>query len=121
MATGTESLADVEPAAIYTRMRDGILSLAPAEAGIVPSPQCPHVWGVLAELGFDDGCVTLVSLADGTTSLYFSGGGHLLEVLAWSAARPALWAALGLGAAGLVGLAAATLLRRRGSKSTAGD
>jgi hypothetical protein len=50
----------------------------PAEAGILPSAGLPHVWGVLAEMGFPNGSVTLVSLADGTTSLYFSGGGGII-------------------------------------------
>jgi len=67
-----------EPAPIYTAMREMVLALVPGEAGLAPSSQPPHVWGLLTEMGFPDGSVTLVSLADGTTSMYFSGGGGLI-------------------------------------------
>jgi len=67
-----------EPAPIYTSLRDQILSLVPAEAGIVPLPKAPHIWGVLTEMGFPNGSATLVALADGTTSMYFSGGGGII-------------------------------------------
>ena len=59
-------------------MRNQVLTLVPAEAGLVPSSAAPHVWGVLTEIGLENGSVTLVSLADGTTSLYFSSGGGII-------------------------------------------
>ncbi len=67
-----------EPAAIYTTMRNLILGLQPHEAGIFPTPTAPMVWGVLMETGYDQGIITLVCLADGTTSLYFSSGGGII-------------------------------------------
>lgn len=67
-----------EPAPIYTELRNRILTLKPAEIGISPSPAVPHVWGVLMEMGHPQAVITLVSLADGTTSLYFSNGGGIL-------------------------------------------
>lgn len=38
----------------------------------------PNVWGILMETGYPQAVVTLVSLADGTTSLYFSHGGGVI-------------------------------------------
>jgi hypothetical protein len=67
-----------EPAPIYLSMRDHILSLVPTEAGITPSARPPYLWGVLTEMGLPNGWATLVALADGTTSLYLSGGGGFI-------------------------------------------
>lgn len=70
--------ADLAPAPIYLTMRDGILALAPGKVGLAPSSQTPRAWGVLLEMGFAEAVVTLVALADGTTSLYFSTGGGII-------------------------------------------
>ena len=67
-----------ETATIYTTLRNAILTLVPQEAGIFPTPTAPQVWGVLMETGYNEGIITLVCLADGTTSLYFSHGGGIL-------------------------------------------
>jgi hypothetical protein len=67
-----------EPAQTYLQLRSRILSLDPAEVGLTPSTSAPHVWGVLMETGYTVGNATLVSLADGTTSLYYSTGGGML-------------------------------------------
>lgn len=63
---------------VYTQLRNQILTLNPQKAGLVPSPETPNVWGVLMETGYSKAVVTLVSLADGTTSLYFSNGGGMI-------------------------------------------
>ena len=55
-----------------------MLSLDPATVGLHPSAELPRVWGVLMEMGFPDGAATIVSLADGTTSLYTSEGGGVI-------------------------------------------
>lgn len=67
-----------QPAQTYFQLRDRILSLNPSEMGLVPSRLVPHVWGVVMETGYPVGSATLVCLADGTTSLYFSTGGGIL-------------------------------------------
>lgn len=67
-----------EPAQTYLQLRKRIISLDPAEVGLVPSSTVQHVWGVLMDTGYEVGIATLVSLADGTTSLYFSTGGGML-------------------------------------------
>lgn len=67
-----------EPAPTYLQLRSRILSLDPSEVGLAPSPTAPHVWGVLMETRYTVGTATLVALADGTTSLYYSTGGGML-------------------------------------------
>jgi hypothetical protein len=66
------------PAQDYLLLRSRILSLNPGELGLMPTSETPHVWGVVMETGYEVGWATLISLADGTTSLYFSTGGGML-------------------------------------------
>jgi hypothetical protein len=55
-----------------------ILSLTPDVIGIRQSDANPNVWGVLMEFQIAGHVTTLVCLADGTTSLYFSSGGGVI-------------------------------------------
>ncbi len=59
-------------------LRDKIFRLSPGEINVSPSEDYPHVWGIVMETGFPEGVATLVSLIDGTVSLYFSGGGGVI-------------------------------------------
>lgn len=70
--------ASPEPAQVYLQLRNRILNLDPAEIGLAATAAAPHVWGVLMETGYEVGTATLVSFADGTTSLYYSTGGGML-------------------------------------------
>jgi hypothetical protein len=67
-----------EPVQVYTDMRNRVLKLVPQEVGIVQSRETPNVWGILMEMGRPKAVVTLASLADGTTSLYFGNGGGMI-------------------------------------------
>ena len=67
-----------EPAESYLLLRSRILRLNPGEMGLSPTNEAPHVWGVVMETGYEVGSATLVTLADGTTSLYISTGGGML-------------------------------------------
>lgn len=69
--------APPEPAPTYLQLRDRILKLEPDELGFTPSVG-GQVWGVVMEAGYEAGTATLVVLADGTTSLYYSTGGGML-------------------------------------------
>jgi hypothetical protein len=82
-----------EPAPIYLQLRQRILGFNPDELGLKPSLEAPHVWAVLVEMGYEVGTATLVSLVDGTTSLYYSTGGvvnlhRLLKLPRHSSPRP---------------------------------
>jgi hypothetical protein len=68
----------VQPVDIFHTLRDQILNLDPAEVGMAPSADLPNVWGILMETAYPEAFATLVSLADGTTSLYFSNGGGII-------------------------------------------
>ena len=67
-----------EPVTIFKNLRDTLLSMSPARLGVFPSEALPNVWGVLMETGYFPAVVTLVSLADGTTSLCFGSGGGVI-------------------------------------------
>jgi hypothetical protein len=66
------------PAEIFAKLRNKILKLDPIEVGVLQTRETPNVWGVLMETGYPEAVVTLVSLADGTASLYFSSGGGMI-------------------------------------------
>jgi hypothetical protein len=65
-----------DPAEIYIDLRSRALGITQAELGELP--ETPLVLGVLMETRYPEAAMTLVSLADGTTSLYFSNGGGMI-------------------------------------------
>jgi hypothetical protein len=60
----------------YSELRKMVLSTTPKDIGLKPKPN--EVWGVLMETGHPKAVATLVALADGTVSLYFSSGGGVV-------------------------------------------
>jgi hypothetical protein len=56
-------------------LRRLVLSTSPADLGLTVDADPERVYGVLMETGYDAAVVTIVSLIDGTTSMYFSTGG----------------------------------------------
>lgn len=66
------------PDPMYLALRERILTLNPADVGLLPQQDGPQPWAVLMELGWPEGAVTLVGVADGATSLYFSNGGGII-------------------------------------------
>ena len=63
---------------VSMELREIALNLDPNEIGITKENFKHPVWGLLMETGFSDGSFTLVALADGATSLYFSNGGGII-------------------------------------------
>jgi hypothetical protein len=63
---------------VYQGLRAQILALDPASAGLAQGPEHHVLWGALMETGYPRGTATLVTLADGTTSLYLSTGGGII-------------------------------------------
>jgi hypothetical protein len=59
---------------VYDGLRRQIFALDPAEVGLTGERQPGGVWGVVLELGLETATVTVIALADGTTSLYTTGG-----------------------------------------------
>ena len=72
----THASADYTPVEVYCGLRDMILRLPGerAEKGF------KGLVGALMESGYDKAVASLVVLADGTTSLYFSNGGGVIGV-----------------------------------------
>jgi hypothetical protein len=69
---------DYQLAEPYTGLRKTIFETNPRDIGINLPTNEIAVWGVLMETGYAKAIVTLVSLADGTVSLYFSNGGGII-------------------------------------------
>ena len=63
-----------DPAAMIRKLREQALHVTAEELDLFPTEQRPRVWGALMELGYPTGIATLMTLAEGTTSLYFSSG-----------------------------------------------
>lgn len=59
-------------------LRDRLLTSSPEELGLSGEVTKAKVWGVLMEVTLPNGTATLVSVRDGTASLYTSTGGGIL-------------------------------------------
>ena len=64
---------DYEQAEVYSDLRKQVLSLTSEQLG-TNSP----VLAVLMETGYPEAVATLVSVADGSSSLYYSNGGGII-------------------------------------------
>ena len=70
---GPDNISDV-----YIELRSMIINIDPQEIGIIQGQKFPNVWGVLMEFELSNSPVTLVALADRTTSLYTGHGGGII-------------------------------------------
>jgi hypothetical protein len=78
------------PFEIYQGLRYNILSIDPNKVGLAPKPGVNASWGVVTDLGVaPSGYMTLVSLVDGTTSMYTSSGGGMIGAGENKAGAPA--------------------------------
>ncbi len=73
-------------AMVYTGMRDMILKLDDEQIGELKDQP---VWAVLMETGYPEAAATLVAVADGAASLYFSNGGGMIGAGEHASVRPA--------------------------------
>ena len=66
------------PNVLYMEKRNQLFKLDPEKIGIKRSNEYPNVWGVMTEFRVDGSYVTIVSLANGKTDMYFSSGNGIL-------------------------------------------
>ncbi|HEX5030297.1 MAG TPA: hypothetical protein VFX78_02425 [Candidatus Eisenbacteria bacterium] len=71
-------LAMNNPVDVIRRLREHAFHVSAADLELSPTPDRPHVWCAIMELGYPTGIATLLSFAEGTTSLYFSNGGGVV-------------------------------------------
>jgi hypothetical protein len=64
--------------AVTHDLRNRLFASMPGELDIAPGPGHEHVWAVLMETGYPEAVASLITVADGTTSLYFSNGGGIV-------------------------------------------
>ncbi len=74
-----EQSKNYQMADVYRDLRKQVLTLDPAKIGITISGK-NQIYGVLMETGYPEAVATLVTIADGTVSLYFSNGGGIIGV-----------------------------------------
>jgi hypothetical protein len=84
------------PDGIYTRLREMVLHVAPGDIGLMTPIAGDEVWGMLMETGYEGVVATLVALADGTVSLYFSTGGGIIRLGEYEGPRRVAWELLGV-------------------------
>jgi hypothetical protein len=68
-------MAEREIADIYLRLREQALSFGSEEIKAPPAVPGGRALGVIMDMGFDAAVVSVMGLADGTTSMYVSNGG----------------------------------------------
>jgi hypothetical protein len=78
-------------------LRELALSLSASDIGAVEIPNGARVFGVLMESRIGETVVTLACFVDGTTSLYFSGGGGVIGAGQHETVRTAATALVTLG------------------------
>lgn len=79
-----------DPAEAVTALRRQALTMSADELGLTPTAAHPRVWGILMETGYPEAVATLVAIADGTASLYFSNGGGIIGAGAHAAVQATL-------------------------------
>jgi len=72
---------------MYSDLRNMVLTAKPPGLESVVQPGEPY--GILMEMGVQGGSATMLSMRDGSMSLYFSGGGGLLRAQAYPNIREA--------------------------------
>jgi hypothetical protein len=77
-ATPANTETPAPAAAAMKSLRDKLLTSSPEQMGLKGKDAEAKVWGVLMEMAFPSGVATLVSVDDGTASLYTSTGGGVL-------------------------------------------
>ncbi len=83
---GGDEKPPYELAEVYTGMREMVLKLDDKQIGDLNGKP---VWAVLMETGHEGAVVTLVAIAEGTASLYFSNGGGMIGLGEHANVRPA--------------------------------
>jgi hypothetical protein len=97
-------VAERQIAEIYSKLREQALGFGSVEIKAPPLVAGGRVLGVIMDLGYETAVVTIMGLADGTTSMYVSNGGGTLGIgdHAQAAAASRRWVELAESAAGLV-------------------
>jgi len=88
---GTAAQAqNATPPEVMAELRARALAVRPTDIGLAPDEFTERPWGLLMETGLQGGAVySLVVLADGSTSLYFSTGGGVIGAGGHEAVRAA--------------------------------
>lgn len=65
-------------AEVFAGLRENAFVISADQAGASKSAHSGSTWGLIMEMGYPNGAVSLVTFADGTTSIYFGNGGGVI-------------------------------------------
>lgn len=74
----TPAARDYKLAENYVLLREAVFAAKPDAMGIVEGVDALAVWGLVMEMGYPENVASLVVMANGTVSLYFSNGGGVI-------------------------------------------
>jgi hypothetical protein len=80
----------------YAHLRTMLIDTDPAALKLAPSAALPHVWAAVVEMRFGPDVASLVTVADGSVSLYTSRGGGVIGAGEHARVRAAAMRFLGL-------------------------
>ncbi len=90
LGMGTTSMAtSISPAGMSDVFRSRVLNVKPSDLGITQDNYPHHVFAIVMEAGLPEGSFTLSSIADGSTSLYFSASSGIVGAGDYQAVREA--------------------------------
>jgi hypothetical protein len=78
----------------YVVLRHSVFATRPETLGLIEPADKNAIWGVVMETAYAEAMATLVAMADGAVSLYFSNGGGIIGAGSDPAARQAAQALL---------------------------
>lgn len=87
---------DYKLAENYVLLRNIVFTTKPDAIGVVVPTNPEDVWGLVMETGYPEAVATLVALADGSVSLYFSSGGGMIGMGSYEGPQRAAQALLAL-------------------------
>lgn len=67
-----------DSARVMAGLREQVFEISPADLNLAPGPGHERVWSLLMETGYPEAVASLVTIVDGTTSIYFSSGGGII-------------------------------------------
>ena len=67
-----------DPAKAGADLRRLLLEAKPADFHLAPTPELPNVWAAMMEMRVNKARVSIVAVAEGSTSMYFDPGGAVI-------------------------------------------
>src|SRR6059036_985513 len=87
MAFWSRRKSTTNPAEASKGLRAEALTRTARDIGVAGSAEHPNVFGILMETGYPEAVATLAVFVEGSTSMYFSSGGGIIEAGGYESVR----------------------------------